>query len=110
MFDSRVGFLVRVQRHFVGLILFYVALDLSLAWMPGAFVFEAGKSVDSIQMSRVRQVVEIETAREATPAVIETGSVGLRPIAQPPVRRPHRHRGPHSVRTTAPTPPSKDPH
>ena len=110
MLDSHVGLLVRVHRRVVGLILFYVALDLSLAWMPGAFVFEAGKSVESIQMSRVRQVAAIETAREATPAVIETGSVGLRPIPLPVVRRPHRRGGPHSVRTAAPPPPSEDPH
>ena len=112
MLDSHVGLLVRVHRRVVGLILFYVALDLSLAWMPGAFVFEAGKSVESIQMSRVRQVAEIETALagEATHAVIETGSVGVRLVAQPVSRRPRRHGGRHSVQTPAPPPPSEDPH
>ena len=38
-------------------VLVYVALDLSLPAMPGAFVFEAGESVESTQ-SRAREAIE----------------------------------------------------
>jgi len=39
-------------------IVVYVSLDLSLAMMPGAFVFEPGDSVESLQVTRGRATPE----------------------------------------------------
>jgi hypothetical protein len=47
-------------------ILFYLTLDLSLPMMPGAFVFEAAQSVESVQRARGRAASEIVTAPPAT--------------------------------------------
>ena len=41
-------------RYVVVAVLIYLALDLSLASMPGAFVFEAGDSVETVQRSRAQ--------------------------------------------------------
>jgi hypothetical protein len=53
---------VTVGRHLVLAILLYISLDQSIAWLPGAFVFEASGSVESVQMSRVRHVTAIGPA------------------------------------------------
>ena len=45
-----------VCRRLVVLILIYIALDLSLPAMPGAFVFDAAESVESVQRSRAQDV------------------------------------------------------
>jgi hypothetical protein len=41
-----------MSRQLVGLILIYITLDLSVASMPGAFVFDAGDSVETVHRSR----------------------------------------------------------
>ena len=41
--------------------LVYITLDLSLASMPGAFVFEASESVETIKASRVRAAADVFT-------------------------------------------------
>ena len=38
--------------------LVYLALDLSVASMPGAFVFEPDDSVEGVQMSRIQEAAE----------------------------------------------------
>ena len=43
-----------VYRRFAVLILVYIALDLSLPAMPGAFVFDADESVESVQRNRLQ--------------------------------------------------------
>lgn len=43
----------------------YVALDLSLPSMPGAFVFDPGDSVESLQGNRARTPVEVVPLRAA---------------------------------------------
>ena len=47
-----------LRRRLLLAVLVYVTLDLSLPSMPGAFVFDPGDSVESIQMSRERTAVE----------------------------------------------------
>ena len=78
-----------VRRHLVLAILVYVTLDLSMASMPGAFVFEAGESVETIQMSRVRHVEAsgpvLAPARDRKPVIVDDVDV-----RQPPVPRPVR--------------------
>ncbi|HEY7654662.1 MAG TPA: hypothetical protein VIG07_17740 [Methylomirabilota bacterium] len=96
-------------------ILIYVTLDLSLPAMPGAFVFEAEDSVESIQISRARAVAEVVAlpasaggAVVRSPRRAETGD-RLTPASQverggPPVTIWSR-RAP-----VDPAPPSEDPH
>jgi hypothetical protein len=47
------------RRGLLSVILIYVALDLSLPAMPGAFVFDAGDSVESTQVNRGRASAEV---------------------------------------------------
>lgn len=95
-------------------ILIYVSLDLSLASMPGAFVFEPAESVESTQIGRGR------VAADATlPPVREPATAMVQQAADAPVRRlpviasAHRARQrparqPSPVREFAP--PAEDPH
>ena len=57
---SRKGRIPGVNRRALLLaILVYVALDLSLPAMPGAFVFEPGDSVEGAQVARGRLAAEV---------------------------------------------------
>jgi hypothetical protein len=47
------------RRHLLIVILIYVALDLSLSEMPGAFVFDPAESVESIDAARGRSTVKL---------------------------------------------------
>ena len=49
------------RRALLVTILVYVALDLSLPAMPGAFVFESGDSVEGTQVARGRLAAEVVT-------------------------------------------------
>ena len=94
-------------------VLLYVTLDLSLPAMPGAFVFDPGESVESVQHAR---------ARAAAEAVMRPASAGDDLLAgQVPPAAPDRpaSTGPPSPRFHVtrrsgllgePAPPSKDPH
>lgn len=95
-------------------ILIYVTLDLSVAEMPGAFVFELGDSVESVQGSRTRADVDVVAAPPAGAVM-----VGSRPPDDDARRlvlanrvelrwRPVRSR-PLLARVD-PAPPSEDPH
>jgi hypothetical protein len=64
---------VRHRWQLVLAILVYVTLDLSLAEMPGAFVFEPGDSVESVQGSGSR-------ARAAADVVVLPAEAGSRPV------------------------------
>lgn len=110
-FDYTSG--VTGRRLFVLVILLYVTSDLSVAAMPGAFVFDASDSVESLQKTRVRPVTDVRLDSAPTP------DPGAR-IVQVEVRRrllPPRlsvvpiHPG-DSSRTKTPEPPalSEDPH
>jgi hypothetical protein len=95
-------------------VLMYVALDLSLPAMPGAFVFEAGESVESTQ-SRARAATEAVVL----PAPVRDAFVHSRPLLEVKDRLTStesvaqrgdpvmgwRPRAPHD-----PAPPSEDPH
>jgi hypothetical protein len=64
------------------IILIYVTLDLSFAWMPGAFVFDPADSVEGVQMNRAEDVVRVVTpvrAEKAT-ALLEPAFTVRRPI------------------------------
>jgi hypothetical protein len=104
---------VIVQRRLVLVLLLYLTLDLSLAGMPGAFVFEAEDSVESVQMSRVRPIAEsaVESAPARDPqAIVVQVQVRQRPLVRPlPLMLIRRGGG---SRVPAPEPPavSEDPH
>ena len=74
-------------RRVVLVILLYITLDLSIAAMPGAFVFEAGDSVESTQLSRGRQLLEIGLVlippRDSKSVVVEEVPVRLSSVPRP---------------------------
>jgi hypothetical protein len=104
---------VIVRRRLVLAILLYITLDLSLASMPGAFVFEANASVESVQLSRVRPlpelVIEFAPSRDPTVVFVEV-EVRQRPRPRPvppmPIRRGDSSRAPTSELSAV----SEDPH
>ncbi|MEX2147491.1 MAG: hypothetical protein WED01_10825 [Candidatus Rokuibacteriota bacterium] len=103
------------RRCLLVAILAYVTLDLSLASMPGAFVFDAASSVDSAHRGRGRAAAEIVV----TAAVIGTACVPVSPrgeVTEPAqAMRPAVPRPPSTPRCRAraalePAAPSEDPH
>ena len=82
------------RRGFRLLILIYVALDLSLAEMPGAFVFDPAKSVESIDAARGRLTAKLVLL--PTPARETFNS------PQPPMRSDFEHRLPHGSEVAPP--------
>lgn len=68
-------------------LLVYVTLDLSLPSMPGAFVFDAGDSVESVQMSRAREGRTVISCR--APTVVAEFAAVARPAVNGP-RAPRR--------------------
>jgi hypothetical protein len=50
---------VTLRRFVLVAVLLYVSLDLSLPMMPGAFVFDVGDSVESVQIHRGRLTTEV---------------------------------------------------
>jgi hypothetical protein len=91
-------------------VLIYVTFDLSLASMPGAFVFEAADSVESIQLSRVRPLTEIAIAPIPVPTpkvVVDIRPVPILPPVPPrPIRRGEAAPRPASAASAL----SEDPH
>jgi hypothetical protein len=91
----------------VVLILVYITLDLSLASMPGAFVFEAGESVETAQLNRGRHFTQIEPApapaRDRNSVVIADVEV-RQPAVPRPVRPMPLRRGDRSPASTAEPP------
>jgi hypothetical protein len=94
----------------------YVTLDLSLAVMPGAFVFDAGDSVESVQMSRGRAAAEVVVV----PAPASGWIVVSQPATEVTVRaaagNPEQRRQPRVTNRLLRPPdpgrsrPSEDPH
>jgi hypothetical protein len=105
----------RVRRHsaLVLAILLYVALDLSCAAMPGAFVFDATESIDAAQ-GRVRVAPErvVLAMSMRSPAVLDP--VLERPEPPRPPARADRERHPLACRLCLPrqdqSKPTEDPH
>ena len=96
-------------------ILVYVSLDLSLAMMPGAFVFEPGDSVESLHVRRGSPTPEFlavpAPSRAGLVSVEPRGDISDRRAAPESVERHDRpvvsrlHRPPADV-----APASEDPH
>jgi hypothetical protein len=90
---------VTVRARFVLGLLLYLTLDLSMASMPGAFVFEADASIESVQMSRARVLADATIAsvparaREALVAQVDVRP-SPRPVPPMPVRRTYGSRAP----------------
>ena len=103
------------RRVLLVAILVYVSLDLSLAMMPGAFVFDPGDSVESLRVTRGSATPELA----ALPAPAPEGLVAVKPGVEgtPRLATPARaechdrcvvtrlHRPPADV-----APASEDPH
>jgi hypothetical protein len=101
----------------VGLLI-YVTLDLSLPAMPGAFVFEADESIESLQSARGRVISDVGTVLQrdgwraaSSPPGIDVGKV-VRPVQ--PLMAPRRaYRLPRAALAAAAVvtaPPLEDPH
>lgn len=94
----------------------YVSLDLCVAAMPGAFVFEPALSVESAQASRARAPAELAALPPPESGGAFTGArstvdLRLRQARRVDTRPPARHvltRQPPSTRDSAP-PRSEDP-
>ena len=93
-------------------VLFYVTLDLSMPAMPGAFVFDAGDSVESVQRHGGRATADAIAA----PAPARAGIAVFLPPPERPApaafvsraRRPPPVRPPRTTPESAPQ--SEDPH
>jgi hypothetical protein len=100
-------------RSLFVVMLLYLTLDLSLASMPGAFVFEADESVESLQMNRVRPLAEpaIDSPRAGDAKVVVV-QVGVRPrlLPKPVPPMPIRKADGSRVPTAEPSAASEDPH
>ena len=103
-----------VSRRVVLLIVLYITVDLSFASVPGAFVFEAGESIETLQMGRGRHVAPTGPAvvppRERTSAVVV--DIDLRPSIVPrAIRALPLDRGHGSPASSSEPPPlSEDSH
>ena len=103
------------RRLFLVVVLVYLGLDLCLADMPGAFVFDADGSVDSISLVRARPDARVVAVPAPSPE-----SLLLRPQAGSEVTpRPASTAGRPAPRVTsqclpraacASSSPSEDPH
>jgi hypothetical protein len=94
-------------------ILVYVSLDFCLPAMPGAFVFEAADSVDTIQVSRADADLVAAPALAKSPLIqavlqidLTNGPVLWRAVT--PAVRPVMARLPRAM--LRPSVPSEDPH
>lgn len=101
------------RRFLLAALLIYVGLDLALPAMPGAFVFDAGDSVESLDVGRARLSARLVTlptppgstplprlCRESPPAWRVPVAAG---VAHPAIHRPRRAAG-------EPPPRAEDPH
>jgi hypothetical protein len=106
--------LVKLRPALLLAILLYVALDLSLPAMPGAFVFDA---TDSVESTQTRPRLSVETV--LLPAPVKDALVPAPPPRDDRRRlasaaRAERERRPVPIRRSRPlhdpAPPSEDPH
>lgn len=98
---------------FIG-ILIYVALDLSFAAMPGAFVFEPADSVEGTQTSRLRAAAQdVPSPRPVSETLVSLSPIDDRHVSRPlsVVRRPGTvvAAGRQPRAPLAPAPSSEDP-
>lgn len=94
-------------------VLVYVTLDLSLPSMPGAFVFDPGESVESVQHARARAAAEAVMRPASAGDELVVGPVPRPAPDQPASTRPIPPRS-HVARRSGllgePALPSEDPH
>ena len=105
-----------IRRLWLVALLGYVALDLSLPAMPGAFVFDPSGSVESVDGGRVRSTDKTVALLTPTP---QSSLPARRPLLDGGRLAGATHRSRHVVRSIvsclpraacpAP-PPSEDPH
>jgi hypothetical protein len=111
--SGRIG-RVRSRRRLLLALLVYVTLDLSLPSMPGAFVFDPGDSVESVQLGRMRAAIDVASALPlARDAAVVVRSEVVRPLVVPTwdlARTPRRIPASLPRATIAPASPSEDPH
>ena len=69
---------MRLWRVILVAVLVYVGLDLSIATMPGAFVFDAADSVESLQTRRERRTVAAVPAPDREATVVRQPRVAIR--------------------------------
>jgi hypothetical protein len=102
-----------LRRLLIVALLVYVALDLSIPAMPGAFGFDPDDSVESIHRTRARSAAEavVSLASGAAAFVLSElpPDTGRRPAPiSPGGERPRSNR--RSAASDEPAPPSEDPH
>jgi hypothetical protein len=105
---------VTAHWRFVLVILVYVSLDLSVASIPGAFVFEAGDSIESVQNGRARQIAKVAPALTPRPdpraVIAENAGVRQAPVPRPASPAPLLRDARRPAATPDQPPPSEDPH
>ena len=102
-----------LRRALIVALLVYVALDLSIPAMPGAFGFDPDDSVESVYQTRARAASEavIPLASGATVFVLSElpPDAGRRPAPIGP-GRDRRRSSQRSATSDESPPPSEDPH
>jgi hypothetical protein len=94
---------VRCRRGLLVVLFFYLALDLSVPVVGGAFVFEASETIKSLQVSRTRTAgVFVVTPRlpdvgPAPPARMRCRGALVAPTEEPPVGLRVGHHRPRSA-------------
>jgi hypothetical protein len=104
-----------LRRRLLFAVLVYVALDLCLPSMPGAFVFDAGSCVESVRPGRTLDAAGLVTVRAPAPEphlfstadVAAPCTVALAPSLS---RVPRRSGAGLRTATPDPAPPSEDSH
>jgi hypothetical protein len=105
---------VRFPRSLIFTVLMYIALYLSIASMPGAFVFDPADSVESARMSRSQEAARIITALSAAgcPQMLLAPDIAVRRtfVPAPSIRQLllRTDSGPR-IAPPEPSPPSEDP-
>jgi hypothetical protein len=103
---------MKPSRALVLAVLVYVALDLSSPAIPGAFVFEAGESVESVARARtvssmLPAPVPLADPSAVVPAGLEDEPQPASAVIAPAPAAPRR---PPARTAVESPPPSEDPH
>jgi hypothetical protein len=106
---------VQPRRGLLWLVLIYVTLDLASPWIPGAFVFDAAQSIESVTFGRDRLALDgiVQPPMPRDRLVVSEPQNDVGNDTPPPASRTH-HR--HSVVSCLPRArcavlrPSEDPY
>jgi hypothetical protein len=104
-----------LRRRLLLAVLVYVALDLCLPSMPGAFVFDAGNCVESVRPGRTLDAGGLVTVRAPAPeprVISLPDAAAPRAVVLAPSLSRVPRRGGAGLRTATPepAPPSEDSH